>query len=143
MPRIIAIDYGTKRVGLAVTDPQGIIATALATVASHEVMNYLVTYFNKETVEAIVVGHPVTLSNTNSLTTKLTETFAAALKKKFPHLPVHLHDERFTSLIAKRSLIESGQNKKTRKDKTVLDKVSATILLQSYLEQQHFRNTAL
>lgn len=140
MPRILAIDYGTKRVGLAVTDPQGIIATALTTVSSHEIMAYLENYTQKEKVKCFVLGDPITLNNSGSETTTLVHTFANALKKKFPHIPVHLIDERFTSLIAQRSLIESGQNKKTRRDKSVLDKVSATLLLQSYLEQQQHRN---
>ena len=140
MPRILAIDYGTKRVGLAVTDPQGIIANALETVPSHEVMNYLERYLQKEEIKSFVIGDPKTLGNTDSETSKLVHTFATALKKKFPHIPIHLIDERFTSLMAQRSLIESGQSKKTRRDKTVLDKVSATILLQSYLDQQKFKN---
>lgn len=143
MPRILAIDYGTKRVGLAVTDVQGIIATALATVPSHEIMNYLQSYFQKEVVTDIVLGYPKTLTDSVSETTKLVQVFANALKKKFPQISIQLVDERFTSLIAQRSLLESGQNKKTRRDKSVLDRVSATILLQSYLEQQQFRNTIL
>ena len=140
MPRIIAIDYGTKRVGLAVTDPLGIIATALDTVPSHEVMLYLENYIRKEEIKCFVLGDPKTLKDTISDTTNLVHTFAKALKKKFPDIPVHLIDERFTSMIAQRSLVESGQSRKTRRDKSVLDKVSATLLLQSYLEQQQHRN---
>ena len=140
MPRILAIDYGTKRVGLAVTDPLGIIATGLETVPSHEVMAYLDNYLHKEEVKCFVLGDPKTLKGTTSETTKLVHTFASALKKKFPHIPIHLIDERFTSMIAQRSLIEGGQNLKTRRDKSVLDKVSATILLQAFLDQQQFRN---
>ncbi len=140
MARILAIDYGTKRVGLSVTDPQGMIATVLETVPSHEVMNYLESYLKKEEVKCFVIGDPKTLANEDSETSKLVHTFASALKKKFPNIPVHLFDERFTSLIAQRSLIESGQSKKTRRDKSVLDKVSATLLLQSYLEQQQHKN---
>lgn len=137
MPRILAIDYGTKRVGLAVTDPRGIIANALTTLSAHEVMAYLSNYTGKEEVKCFVLGEPKTMKDSISDTTKLVHKFANELKKKFPHIPVHLVDERFTSLIAQRSLIESGQNKKTRSDKSILDKVSATLLLQSYLEQQH------
>lgn len=140
MPRILAIDYGTKRIGLAVTDPLGIIATALDTVPAHEVMAYLEKYIQKEDVKCFVLGDPKTLNDSDSDTTKHVHTFANTLRKKFPKIPVHLLDERFTSLIAQRSLIESGQSLKTRKDKSVLDKVSATLLLQSYLEQQQHRN---
>ena len=139
----MAIDYGTKRIGLAVTDPQRIIATALDTVLSHQIIQYLDNYFKKETVETIILGYPKTLADTISSTTKLVEKFATVLKKKFPHIPIEFVDERFTSLLAKRSLIESGQNKKTRRDKSVLDKVSAVIMLQSYLDQQPLRNTVL
>ena len=139
----MAIDYGTKRIGLAVTDPQRIIATALDTVLSHQIIQYLDNYFKKETVETIILGYPKTLADTISSTTKLVEKFAIVLKKKFPHIPIEYVDERFTSLLAKRSLIESGQNKKTRRDKSVLDKVSAVIMLQSYLDQQPLRNTVL
>ena len=140
MPRILAIDYGTKRVGLAVTDPQGIIANVLDTVPSHEVMIYLQNYIQRENVKCFVLGDPITLNNSVSETNNLVHTFANALKKKFPDIPVHLVDERFTSLIAQRSLIQSGQNRKIRSDKSVLDKVSATLILQSYLEQQQHRN---
>lgn len=140
MPRILAIDYGTKRLGLAVTDPQGIIATPLDTVASHEIMNYLVNYISKEEVRCIVMGDPKTLHNKDSETSEHVHTFANALKKKFPAIPIHFVDERFTSLIAKNSLIESGQNKKTRRDKAVLDRVSATIILQTWLEQQQHKH---
>jgi putative Holliday junction resolvase len=140
MSRILAIDYGTKRIGLAVTDPQGIIANVLDTVPSHEVMAYLQNYIQKENVKCFVLGDPKSLNDSDSDTSKHVYIFANALKKKFPQIPVHLMDERFTSLIAQRSLIQSGQSRKTRRDKSVLDKVSATLLLQSYLEQQQHRN---
>ncbi len=140
MPRIIAIDYGTKRVGLAVTDPHGIIASALDTIASHEVVNYLMNYVLKEDVKCFVLGDPKNLNDTDSETSKLVHTFANALKKRFPEIPVHLYDERFTSKLAAQSMIDSGQSRKTRRDKGALDKVSATLLLQSWLEQQHYKN---
>ena len=141
MSRILAIDYGTKRIGLAVTDPQRIIATALATISGNEIMKYLDTYLQKEKVETIIIGYPKTLAGTVSATAKLVQSFVSVLKKKFPAMPIELVDERFTSLIAQRSLIESGQRKKTRRDKSVLDKISAVIILQSYLDQQTLRNT--
>lgn len=139
MPRILAIDYGTKRVGLAVTDSLGIIATPLTTVLSHELFSFLDNYFSKEEVESILVGDPKDLSNQDSDTTRFVTLFAQTLQKKFPLIPVHRYDERFTSLMATKSLIESGQSKKTRRDKAIIDKVSATLLLQSYLNQLSFK----
>ncbi len=134
MARIIAIDFGTKRTGLAVTDPTKTIATALETVPTHQVFDFLQKYMEREPVESIVVGDPKRLNNEASQTTELANRFVNQLKKKFPGLPVKRYDERFTSLIASRSLIESGQSRKVRRDKSVIDQVSATILLQNYLE---------
>lgn len=134
MARIIAIDFGTKRTGLAATDPTKTIATALETVPTHQVFEYLKKYMERETVECIVVGDPKRLNNESSPTTELANRFVNQLKKYFPDLPVKRYDERFTSLMASRSLIESGQSRKVRRDKSVIDQVSATILLQNYLE---------
>lgn len=133
MGRIIAIDYGKKRCGIAVTDPSQTIATALETVPTHLLTEYLRKYFEREMVDQLVVGEPKRLNNSDSETTLIVHQFVKSLAKQFPEMSIVLYDERFTSKIATRSLIESGQNKKTRQDKSVLDRVSATILLQDYL----------
>lgn len=133
MGRIIAIDYGTKRCGLAVTDPAKIIATALETVATHQLVDYLKKYMAKEEVDRIVIGEPKRLNNTDSETTRLALLFENQLQKAFPDKNICRYDERLTSKMAQRSLIESGQSRKVRRDKAVLDRISATILLQDYL----------
>lgn len=129
----MAIDYGTKRSGIAVTDPTRTIATALETVPSHLLLDYLAKYITSETVDLIILGEPKRLNNTDSSTTLIVRAFCKKLKEKFPEMPVEMVDERFTSKIAGMSLIESGQSRKVRRDKGVLDRVSATILLQDYL----------
>lgn len=129
----MAIDYGTKRSGIAVTDPTRTIATALETVPSHLLLDYLAKYIRSETVDLIILGEPKRLNNTDSSTTLIVRAFCKKLKEKFPEMPVEMVDERFTSKIAGMSLIESGQSRKVRRDKGVLDRVSATILLQDYL----------
>ncbi|MBP7168049.1 MAG: Holliday junction resolvase RuvX [Bacteroidia bacterium] len=133
MGRIMAIDYGTKRSGIAVTDPTRTIATALETVPSHLLLDYLAKYITAETVDLIILGEPKRLNNTDSSTTLIVRAFCKKLMEKFPEMPVEMVDERFTSKIAGMSLIESGQSRKVRRDKGVLDRVSATILLQDYL----------
>jgi putative Holliday junction resolvase len=133
MARIMAIDFGSKRTGLAVTDPSQIIANALETVPTHQLFDYLKNYISKENVECIVVGDPRRLNNEMSETTHLTNQFVNKLKREIPGIPVKRLDERYTSVMAAKSLIESGQSRKTRQDKSVLDKISATILLQNYL----------
>ncbi|MCU0440283.1 MAG: Holliday junction resolvase RuvX [Raineya sp.] len=134
MPRIIAIDYGSKRVGLAVTDNLKIIATALETVHSKDILDFLEKYMQKEEVEAFVVGMPKNLDGEDTNNTPLVENFVKALKKKFTNVPVHLLDERFTSKIALDSMIMSGSKKKDRNNKSGnIDKVSAVIILQDYL----------
>lgn len=134
MGRIIALDYGTVRVGIAVTDPGQIIATGLATVPAKEVMAFLTDYIKKEDVESIVVGDPRHLDNTPAQNAKGTKLFIEALKKAFPNLPVYTIDERFTSRMAFQAMIDGGLKKKDRRDKAMIDKVSATIILQSYME---------
>ncbi len=133
MGRIIAIDYGSKRCGLAVTDPTQTIATALESLPTTQLISFLLNYLNNEVVDTIVLGEPKRLNNTNSATTLLVHAFAERLRKDIPNIPIVLYDERFTSKIAFNSLIESGQSRKVRKDKTVLDRVSATLLLQDFL----------
>ncbi len=139
MGRLMAIDYGKKRCGIAVTDPSQTIATALDTVPRHLLIEYLRKYFSIETVDQLVVGEPKRLNNSDSETTLLVHQFVKNLTKQFPEMMIVLYDERFTSKIATRSLIESGQSRKTRQDKSVLDRVSATILLQDYLSSLQFK----
>jgi putative Holliday junction resolvase len=133
MGRILAIDYGKKRTGIAVTDPMRIIATPLETVATHELLGFLKTYLQKESVDEFVVGMPKTLKNEDSEIAPLVRRFVEQLKKTFSGRPIHLADERFTSAIAQRALIEGGMKKKDRQIKGNVDKVSATIILQSFM----------
>jgi putative holliday junction resolvase len=134
--RVMAIDYGTKRTGLAVTDPLQIIATALTTVATTEALEYIRQYAVKEPVETFVIGLPRHLNNTDAALVPEIEKFIRELELKVPGVPVHRVDERFTSLMATKSLLESGQSRKTRQDKSVIDKISATIILQWWMEQR-------
>jgi putative Holliday junction resolvase len=136
MGRIVAVDYGTKRVGLAVTDPLKIIATALDTVHSKDVIAYLKNYNDKEGIELFVVGMPKTLSNEESSNAKFVKDFLNLLKKHFPDKQVVTIDERFTSSIALDTMIQGGMKKKDRQNKENVDKISAVIILQSYLEQR-------
>jgi putative Holliday junction resolvase len=134
MGRILAIDYGLKRTGIAVTDPLRIIATPLDTVPTHTLMVFLKTYVAREPVDEFVVGIPKTLKNEDSAIAPQVRKFIGALKKTFPDRPVHEADERFTSTLAQRALIEGGMKKKDRQVKGNTDKVSATIILQSFLD---------
>jgi putative Holliday junction resolvase len=134
MGRVLAIDYGTKRTGIAVTDVLRIIATPLETVATQELINFLKAYLQKETVDEFVVGMPKTLKNEDSAIAPLVRKFIEELKKTFPDKPVHLADERFTSSIAMRAMIDGGMKKKDRQEKGNVDKISATIILQSFLD---------
>lgn len=134
MARIIAIDYGRKRVGLAVTDPMQIIANGLDTVAAKDVLDYLEKYMKTEEVELIVVGYPKQLNNEDSESMKYLKPFLGQLKKRFPDMPLEMVDERFTSKLAFQSMIDGGLKKKQRQNKAMIDKVSATIILQSYME---------
>lgn len=134
MGRILAIDYGRKRVGLAVTDPCGIIATGLQTVPAHELLAFLQQYMTKEKVDLFVVGHPKQMDNTDSESMQYIKPFLKALKRKFPDIPVEMYDERFTSVMAHKALLEGGAKKKTRQDKALIDTMSATIILTSYME---------
>jgi putative holliday junction resolvase len=136
MPRILAIDYGTKRVGLAVTDENKIIARGLDTVHSKDVIDYLRTYLAKEAVECFVVGLPLQMSGKDSQIKPQLDAFIVKLKKTFPDIPVERHDERFTSMMASRALLESGLKKKDRQNKELVDMTSAVIILQSYMERK-------
>jgi putative holliday junction resolvase len=136
MARILAIDYGTKRVGLAVTDENKIIARALDTVHSKDVIKYLADYLAKEKVECFVVGLPLQMSGKDSQVKPELDKFIVQLKKAFPDVPVERHDERFTSKMAMRALLESGLKKKDRQNKELVDMTSAVIILQSYMERK-------
>lgn len=135
MGRIIAIDYGSKRVGLAVTDPGRIIATGLTTVHSSEIIKFLQDYCQKETVDIFVVGEARKMDNTPSDSSRFIEPFVKNLTRKFPNVKVDRMDERFTSKIAFQSMIDSGLKKKDRQNKSTIDEVSAVILLQDYLQK--------
>ena len=134
MARIIAIDYGKKRTGLAVTDPLKIIASGLTTVDTEKLVWYLKEYFAKEEVELILLGNPKQLDGSDNDITPKVEKFFGQLQKLFPHIPAKLIDERFTSKMAFQTMIDSGLKKKDRQNKALIDEVSATILLQGYLE---------
>ncbi|HEU4553377.1 MAG TPA: Holliday junction resolvase RuvX [Chitinophaga sp.] len=134
MGRILAIDYGKKRTGLAVTDPLQLIASGLTTVLTHELVPYLKKYFAQETVSEIIIGEPKGLDGNPTDATALVTECIRILKKNFPDMPVKKIDERFTSKIAFRSMIDSGLKKKDRQNKALVDEVSATVLLQEYLQ---------
>lgn len=133
MARILAIDYGQKRVGLAVTDELQIIATGLDTVHVKDVFLYLKEYVLKENVDCFVVGEPKQLDNQSSDASKFIEPFVKKLKKEFPNISIERYDERFTSKMAFQTMIDSGLKKKQRQNKALVDEISATIILQSYL----------
>ncbi|MEM9674455.1 MAG: Holliday junction resolvase RuvX [Cyclobacteriaceae bacterium] len=135
MGRLVGIDYGLKRVGIAVTDPLQIIATPLETIPTSQVINYLKQYCQNETVDAFVVGLPRKLDNSDTHATQPAKTFAKQLKKQFTQ-PIYWEDERFTSKMALDAMIAGGTTKKYRREKGNIDKVSATIILQSYLESK-------
>lgn len=135
MGRILAIDYGQKRVGLAVTDMLQITANGLDTVPVHEVLVYLEKYLAKEQVEKFVVGLPKEMNGTDSDSMKYIRPFATALQRKFPDIEVVFFDERFTSVLAHKAMLDGGLKKKDRQNKDLVDKIAATIILQGYLEK--------
>jgi putative Holliday junction resolvase len=139
--RIIGIDYGTKRVGVAVTDPMQMIASGLTTVGAHEILDFLTDYMQKEKVDSIVLGHPKQMNNTDSESLLYIKQFETALKRRFPGLPVIWIDERFTSQLAMDAMIRGGMKKKDRQVKGNLDKLSAAIILQTYLEQIDYKKS--
>ena len=134
MGRIVALDYGRKRTGIAATDPLQMIANSLTTVPSSAVIAFLLSYSAKEKVDSFVVGYPRQMNNTPSESVKYIDPFIALLKKTFPDKEVFLVDERFTSKIAVQTMISGGVKKKNRQNKGLIDAISATIILQSYLE---------
>ncbi len=136
MGRIIGIDYGKKRVGLAVTDPLRFFASPLKTINTQEFDSFINEYIKTEQVEGFVVGYAVQMNNKPSESVKYIEPFIKKLKKKFPEIPVYLEDERFTSKMALKSMIEGGVKKSKRQDKRILDKISASLILQSWIDKK-------
>lgn len=134
MGRILAIDYGAKRTGIAVSDPLRIIAGGLETVPTKELERWLAQYFATNDVSTIVVGKPSQMNGTPSESWKYIEPFAARLRRAYPDKEVVFHDERFTSVMAHRTMLESGIGRMARRNKALVDKISATIILQSYME---------
>ncbi len=134
MGRILSIDYGRKRVGLAVTDELKIIANSLATIPAKDIFSFLEKYISGENVEKILVGEPRQMNNTASEAATYIEPFVNKLKKTFPDIEIIRFDERFTSKMAFQTMLDSGIKKKARQDKALIDRISATILLQSYLD---------
>lgn len=133
MARILSIDYGKKRTGLAVTDPLQIIATGLTTVETPQLFKYLKEYFAKETVELIIMGEPKNMDDSDTHATPLVKQAVARLKKEFPTIPIKMVDERFTSKMASQAMIDMGLKKKQRQNKALVDEIAATIMLQEYL----------
>ncbi|OFY88010.1 MAG: Holliday junction DNA helicase RuvA [Bacteroidetes bacterium RIFCSPLOWO2_12_FULL_35_15] len=136
MARIMAIDYGSKRVGIAVTDSCQLIANGLTTVHSKDLIDFLKKYIEKEEVECIVVGEPKRMNNEPSDSARFIEPFVVHLKRTFPTIKVERIDERFTSKMAFQTMIDSGLKKKARQNKALVDEISATIILQSYMERK-------
>ncbi|MBQ5440245.1 MAG: Holliday junction resolvase RuvX [Clostridia bacterium] len=136
MARILAIDYGKKRTGLAVTDTLQIVPGALATVETAQLMTFLEDYVSRETVERIVIGEPKQPNGQPSENLARVKTFQGQWRKKHPEIPIEGYDERFTSVMAHRTMLDAGLHKKARQDKALVDKISATIILQDYLSSR-------
>jgi putative Holliday junction resolvase len=134
MPRIIAFDYGTKRIGIAVTDPLQIIATGLDTIHPKDIMEYLKKYMLTEQIEAFVIGEPKQMDGSPSDSAQHVKGFSTLLKKSFPTIPQHWVDERFTSKLAQQTIMQSGLKKSDRRDKERVDTIAATIILQYFME---------
>lgn len=135
MDRIIGIDYGRKRVGVAVSDPLCVFASALETVHSAKIIDYLKNYASRETIVKFVVGYPMNTDNTPSEAAADVDVFLKLLGKNFPDIPVVMEDERFTSVLAHRAMIDGGMKKSDRREKGAADKISAALILQSYLDR--------
>lgn len=136
MARILSIDYGGKRTGIAVTDPLQIIATGLTTIESKTLIPFLKEYFAKEEVELIIIGMPVNWDESDTHGTPLVKAAIRKLKKEFPQMPIKEVDERYTSKMAKNAMLEMGLKKKDRRDKKLVDEIAATIMLQEYMQSQ-------
>ena len=140
MARIVGIDFGEKRVGIASTDPLQIIANGVTTLPPNEAIDFLKKFVLENEVELFVVGKPKTLSNAPAAVLEMVEKFVEVLKAKIPTIPVEFVDERFTSVLAQRTMIDGGLKKKERQNKALVDKISATIILQTYLESKRNNN---
>ena len=136
MPRILSIDYGLKRTGIAVTDELQIIASGLTTITSETAISFLTAYFNKENVAKVLIGEPKQMNGEPSESTAIIEEFVKKFSKAFPEMKIIRVDERFTSKMAFQTMIDSGLNKKKRQDKALVDEISATIMLQDYLTRK-------
>ena len=139
MARIMAIDYGRKRTGVAVTDPLQLIANGLATVPSGELVKFIQSYMAKEPVEQIVVGQPKQMNNEPSENMRYVQAFVTHLKRTLPQTPIEYYDERFTSVMAHQAMLDGGLRKKKRQEKALVDEISAVIILQAYLESKKYR----
>lgn len=139
MGRILAIDYGRKRTGIAVTDTLQMIANGLTTVPSGELVAWIAGYISKEPVDMIVVGQPKQMNNEPSENMKYVEAFVKHLNRTIPHIPIEYYDERFTSVLAHKAMLDGGLKKKKRQDKDLVDEISAVIILQSYLENKKYQ----
>ncbi|MGM9798834.1 MAG: Holliday junction resolvase RuvX [Parabacteroides sp.] len=139
MARIMAIDYGRKRTGVAVTDSLQMIANGLTAVPSGELVKFLQEYTSKESVELIVVGQPKQMNNEPSENMRYVQAFVTHLKRTLPQIPVEYYDERFTSVMAHKAMLEGGLRKKKRQEKALVDEISAVIILQAYLESRKYR----
>lgn len=139
MGRILAIDYGTRRTGLAVTDVLRIIPNGLATVATHELPSFLASYFSKEPVDIVVVGYPTNMNGQDSASMAQIRPFVDKLRKQYPDKRIEMFDERFTSVIAHRAILDSGIGKMARRNKALVDEISATIILESYMDSKQYR----
>ncbi len=137
MSRILCIDFGLKRTGLAVTDPLQIIATGLTTVNSSELIQFLKKYFQEEPVELIIIGQPKNLDDSDTHATPLVQQIIKKLEKEFPKIPVKTVDERYTSKMAKQAMIDMGMKKKDRRNKRTVDEIAAVIMLQEYMQNLH------
>ena len=135
MGRILAIDYGRKRTGLAVTDVLRITANPLLTIETGQLMSWLTDYFAHEPVDEVVIGHPTQMNGQESESMNYIRPFMGVFKKTFPTIPITMYDERFTSVLAHRAMIDGGMKKKARQDKAVVDKIAACIILEGYLEK--------
>ena len=133
LPRILSIDYGSKRTGIAVTDPLKIIASGLTGIHTKDLEAFLIDYFKKEVVEQVIIGHPTNINDSDTHATPLVQAFINRFKKVFPNMPITKVDERYTSKLAVKSMVESGMKKKDRMNKNLVDEIAATIMLQQYL----------
>lgn len=137
----MALDYGKKRIGIAVTDPLQMIASGLTTKGPHEIFNFLEEYFKKEKVDCLVLGYPTRMNNQESESFEYVKQFEKAFRRKYPEMKLDFEDERYTSVMAVRAMVEGGMKKKNRQKKENIDKISAAIILQSYLERMNNENS--